>query len=210
MTVIREEIFKAVDVLLKATRSNTDKRILNELNVDFKIIDDGEVWRDIEVYDGDYQISKTGKVRSQKSGEWRPLKRFLNRGGYEAVILSKNDTPRKFLVHVLVARAFVPNPENKPEVNHIDGNKMNNCAWNLEWVTRSENLRHATRTGLMRYKRGTNNGNARLTEDDVHYIREKYIPKHPEFGASALSRKFHVNIKTVLRVIRHESYKDVN
>lgn len=82
-------------------------------------------------------------------------------------------------VHRLVAQAFIPNPENKPEVNHKDGNKQNNSVGNLEWVTRSENAQHAVNTGLNR--RGAGSCHAAFSEDQVHqickYLQEGYRVK---------------------------------
>ena len=109
----------------------------------------------------------------------------------------------------MVATAFIPNPEDKAEVNHKFGNKSDNRAVALEWVTRSENIKHSVRIGLRKPKRGVKNGNARLTEEDVRYIREKFKLKDNEFGAAALARKFNVDRKTIFRVVRNESYKDV-
>lgn len=100
-----------------------------------------EEWRDIKGYEGLYQVSNFGKVRSDKGN----LKaQFKNRQGYFRVQLYKNNKGKHFSVHRLVALAFIPNAENKPQVNHIDENKENNIFTNLEWVTQSENHNHGT------------------------------------------------------------------
>ena len=110
-----------------------------------------EEWRAIEGSDGRYEVSNTGKVRSNNylgHGKTQELKQNKDRGGYQTVYLYF-DGKRKFKqVHRLVAQAFIPNPEGKPQVNHQDGNKSNNDASNLEWSTKKENSQHATRTGL--------------------------------------------------------------
>jgi len=80
----------------------------------------------------------------------RRLKQHVSNSGYARVELFSNGSGRKFSVHRLVATAFVPNPHNKPQVNHIDGNKLNNAASNLEWVTQSENQKHAYAIGLQK------------------------------------------------------------
>ena len=117
-----------------------------------------EIWRDIEGYEGRYKISNTGKVKSiqrQVSNgtglatlPTRILKQGINYKGYPIIYLSKNSKSRTLPIHRLVAKAFIPNPKNKPQVNHIDGNKVNNNASNLEWVTNSENQVHAYEMGL--------------------------------------------------------------
>lgn len=103
-----------------------------------------EEWKDIEGYDGDYQVSNLGRVRSFKRGYCNVLKGTVSNRGYKMVHLRSAIKGPKFLsVHRLVGKHFIPNPENKPEINHKDGNKLNNKIVNLEWVTRTENFRHA-------------------------------------------------------------------
>ncbi len=95
----------------------------------------------------DYEVSDTGRVWSHYgSGRW--LKPCINRGGYLKVVLYENDKLFSKIVHRLVAIAWIPNPHNLPQVNHRDGNKTNNHARNLEWVTSKENVGHAVNTGL--------------------------------------------------------------
>lgn len=109
-----------------------------------------EMWKAIEGTNGRYEISNTGKVRSNNylgHGTTKELKPWAN-GGYKRVNMTIAGKKTNRLVHRLVAEAFIPNPENKPEVNHQDGNKHNNRADNLEWSTRKENLDHADATGL--------------------------------------------------------------
>lgn len=107
-----------------------------------------EEWKDIEGYEGLYQVSNLGRVKRSK-GKYmkseRILMLFINTPGYLQVMLCKNNKCKKFTVHRLVANAFIPNPENKPQVNHIDEDKTNNKVSNLEWVTAKENVNHGTR-----------------------------------------------------------------
>lgn len=93
----------------------------------------------------DYSISDTGEVRKDTNSYM--MKPYIQHG-YAHVTLQINKKPKRFNIHRLVAIAFIPNPDNKPYVNHIDGNKTNNCVDNLEWVTPSENTQHAVKTGL--------------------------------------------------------------
>jgi len=104
-----------------------------------------EIWKSIGGFEGIYQISNCGNVRSVKRS--KNLK-HNNSHGYFTVDLYLNGIRKKIRVHRLVAEAFIPNPDNKPEVNHEDGVKTNNNASNLTWMTHSENGLHAYRTGL--------------------------------------------------------------
>ena len=111
-----------------------------------------EIWKDIEGYDG-YQISTLGRVKSLKGRNERILKVGTNHKGYKYVMLSKNNVPKMFTVHKLVANAFIKNTQNKPQINHIDGNKANNEVGNLEYCTNRENQLHAFKTGLHKTKK---------------------------------------------------------
>lgn len=115
-----------------------------------------------------YSVTDTGKIISHLSWEDRELVPVDNGQGYLRVQLRGIG---KKLVHRLVAEAFLPNPNGKEQVNHLDGNKSNNRVDNLEWATHQENMAHADRTGL-RNVRGSNHGNSKLSEDDIRVIRE--------------------------------------
>ena len=105
-------------------------------------------WRDIEGFEGLYQINAKGEVRSLKGKEPKILKFGSGTGGYLKVDLRKDNKTYTKRVHKLVAETFIPNPEGKTEVNHINGDKTDNRYHNLEWVNRSENINHAVNTGL--------------------------------------------------------------
>lgn len=105
-----------------------------------------EQWRDIPGFEGLYQVSNSGKVKSLRRGA--ELKPGTDKGGYLYVGLCSRGIQKTCKIHRLVALAFLPNDEGKRTVNHIDGNKLNNSVDNLEWATHSENIIHAVKNGL--------------------------------------------------------------
>lgn len=103
-----------------------------------------EIWKDIPEWEGIYQVSNFGRLKSfKKHPDGLLLKQTNKNGDYFSVVLSKNNRIKSTRTHRLVAENFIPNPENKPQVNHIDMNKQNNHVENLEWCTSSENTTHA-------------------------------------------------------------------
>lgn len=167
-----------------------------------------EIWRDVLDYEGFYQVSNMGRLKSLHYGKSTILNPSMASDGYKNVTLTLNGKKKYFRLHVLVARAFIPNPDNKPCVNHIDGDKSNNRADNLQWVTHSENTRHAYNKGLA--KSACEHHYAKFTPQQIQKIRDIYIPYDSEFGASALARKLNVNVKTVQKIVHSISYKTVN
>ena len=110
-----------------------------------------EVFKPIEEFDGNYLVSNLGRVKSLNyiyPGNVGFLKPINHHGGYQVVHLSKKGKVYNRMIHTLVAKAFIPRQKGKPLVNHIDGNKHNNVASNLEWVTYKENKAHAIKLGL--------------------------------------------------------------
>ena len=130
-----------------------------------------EVFEDLKGYEDSYQISDSGRVFTKRRlvGNHiyygRELVPKLTRDGYLKVTLSKNNKCKAYYLHRLVATQFLNNTSNLPQVNHIDGNKLNNNVTNLEWCTKGENQNHAVRTGLM--QRGQDRPSAKLTEAQV-------------------------------------------
>jgi hypothetical protein len=144
-----------------------------------------EIWKDIFGYEGYYQISSFGRLKAlprkiiTKNGVIRCYKErirdiYAKQTGYYGTPLNRDNGKKYILVHRLVAETFIPNPDNKPEINHIDGNKMNNNFANLEWVTSKENHLHAQRIGLKKHWTGINNPNNKLTMNNVSRIRQLY------------------------------------
>ena len=104
-----------------------------------------EVWRDIEGYEGLYQVSDQGRVKSFKWNKERFLKPSMDKDGYLLVTLCAGGKPKTLKVHRLVCEAFHENPDNKPQVNHINEDKTDNRACNLEWCTCKQNVNHGSR-----------------------------------------------------------------
>lgn len=119
-----------------------------------------EIWKDIKGYEGLYQISNFGRVKSleryqQNHSKLQKIEEkiktiHIKNNGYQFVQLYKDNIMKNLHVHRLVAQAFIPNLENKTQINHIDGNKLNNSVNNLEWVTSNENNKHKWDTGLQK------------------------------------------------------------
>ena len=109
-----------------------------------KMNNENEVWRDIEGYEGMYQVSDKGRVRSLKFGKERILKPGRLKNDYLYVNLCKNGEAKKYYIHRLVAQAFLPNPDNLSQINHRDEIKTNNCVENLEWCDSKYNNNYGT------------------------------------------------------------------
>ena len=107
-----------------------------------------EILKDIPRYEGHYQASNYGQIRSIKFGKHKPRLQHNTQNFYKNIRLCKKNIFCTFLVHRLIAQTFIPNPENKPCVNHIDLNRINNYASNLEWITHKENTHHAIKNGV--------------------------------------------------------------
>ena len=109
-------------------------------------------WRAIKGFESLYEVSSCGDVKSIKHDKLLRGTEHNGKQHYLYVSLCKNGKVVKRLIHRLVAEAFIDNPQNKPQVNHIDGNPQNNCVENLEWVTNAENTQHAYDTKLNKLK----------------------------------------------------------
>lgn len=162
----------------------------------------------------------TGEFKNILKPERKLTYRVNNRGYYSVSIRKKTR-----MVHRLIAQAFIPNPGNKPFINHKDGNKLNNHVDNLEWCTAAENNTHARETGLhvqavghkINYKSADTKSkslanlkrHAKISPEQVRYIRDNYIPRHKEFGTRALGRKFNVSSTAITKIIQRVNYPDV-
>lgn len=119
-------------------------------------------------WEDQYSITSTGQIYSHKTNKWLKTEKRLGMG-YPNASLQRNGKAHTKGVHRLVAEAFLPNPDNKPEVNHIDGNRANPVLSNLEWVTEKENRKHSKETLGNNYE-GAANPHAKLTELEMRAI----------------------------------------
>ncbi len=164
-----------------------------------------EIYKDILDYEGRYYVSNLGNIKSSPKEHRRKeieLKKIPLKLGYLTVDLCKNKKTKKFLVHRLVALAFLPNSENKPQVNHINGIKTDNRVENLEWVTRSENQKHAIDIGL-RSTKGEKNSQSKLNEKSVLKIL------HDKRPYKEISKEYNISIYTVSDIKRGYSWTHV-
>lgn len=152
-------------------------------------------------YNG-YMISDTGLVTHRFSTELQKTK--LHKRGYVLAHIVENGEKKWVLVHRLVATLFIPNPDQKPQVNHKDGNKTNNNVDNLEWVTNAENRRHAVEHGLIA------KGDAlakKLNSEDAERIRQEYIPYSKDNNQYSLAKKYGVTQSLIMRIVNGKCWK---
>ncbi len=150
------------------------------------------------------EVSADGDVKSHG----KLVKGEICANGYKRIHVSDEGIDFKYLVHRLVAEAFIANPENLPCVNHKDGNKQNNAADNLEWCSYSDNQKHAYRTGLKSAK-GVLNSQHKLTEVQVKEIRSSYVKRSQGRNSRDLAKKYNVNPKTILDIVNGKLWAGV-
>lgn len=182
---------------------------------------ENEKWLPCPGFEDHYEVSDHGRLRSRAifiphDGSWNKdiggyIKKVkmhnqqVNRYGYLHSKLCKYGKCNHRTIHRLVATAFLENPNKHPQVNHIDGNKMNNHVDNLEWVSRSGNIKHAYDTGLMNsdHLKGSKHHNAKLTEDDVRAIRAS------DKSRKELMEEYGISYSTLKDVLNFKSWKHV-
>lgn len=175
-----------------------------------------EKWNQIKGYEGIYEVSTFGNVRSIDREvlahnckrvlylKGKQLKPAINKDGYKRVGLCKNRKNKSFSIHRLVATTFLNKPEYKSEVNHKDGNKLNNKVDNLEWITHSENVKHAFHNGLAKKMIGSLNHKAKLSEDDVREIRNIAAQKR-NYGRKEIAKRFGVTEKHIQDIVNSKT-----
>lgn len=170
-----------------------------------------ELWKDVRGYEGFYQVSSIGRVKSLERVGYggrifpeRILKQNPDSYGYPFVGLHKNGQSKTRCVHRLVAEAFIPNPLHLKEVNHKDENKWNNHVLNLEWCTTKYNLTYGHRLDCARGERSHLH---KLTSEQIEEIRAVCVKGDPEYGYSALGRKYGVSHTAIEWIVKRKSWK---
>lgn len=165
-----------------------------------------EIWRDIKGYENEYQVNQYGEIRTLKDSSVCKANTILKpqiskRNGYVYQMLWKNGKAKLFRVHRIVASAFVDNPNNYKQVNHIDGNKTNNNAENLEWCSQSQNMKHAYKNKLQvpseKQRKAIINSN-KLKQKKVCQIKDGKIINIFS-GISEASRQTKISISCISR-----------
>ena len=169
-----------------------------------------EIWKDVKDYEGYYRISNCGNVKSIKfTNRYGTFSRnfLLNLNitayGYHAVMLCKNRNNKFIGVHRLVAIAFIPNPENKPCVNHRDFNRTNNNIENLEWVTHRENIVYSISHGRRDHLKLENSTNCKLSLNDVIHIRSL----SGKLTKRKIAKMYNVCDSNIWRIIHNKTWK---
>ncbi len=175
-------------------------------------------WRPVIGYEEYYLVSEDGQIKTRERAcnihhnskmIRRPkfLRVYEHPSGYNVVTLYKNRKRTLCGVHRLVAMAFVENAENKPQVNHKDGDRRNNHYSNLEWVTNYENQQHAIFNGLVRYVKGDEHGCSKTNSNDVKKMRELY--KTGKYSWRELGTMFGLTKSHVGQIIRRLTWRHV-
>lgn len=178
-----------------------------------------EVWKDVSGYDGYYQISNVGSIRSLDRQEAQTnghpmtykgdvMKPCKDGKGYRFVYLSRNGKRKMYKIHRIVALEFIPNPCNYEQVNHKDGNKDNNSFDNLEWCTGLYNMQHSFRNGL--HKSGERVSTSILTKSQVDEIRRTHIKGDNNYGAKPLAKTYGVSDATIRNILNNKKWRVEN
>lgn len=187
-----------------------------------------EIWKDVVGYEGLYQVSNLGRVKSvariiykdctnhptikSDFSKWHRkeviMVQWKNHNGYYTVSLTKDHKKKTRPVHQLVAKAFIPNPLGKEMINHIDCNTLNNNVNNLEWATNSENQLHAIAHGL-KTDIGVNHNLSKLKEEDVRFIREHYKFRDTVYNTRTLGEMFGVSSSVISAIVLGKTYSSV-
>lgn len=196
--------------------------LAKKLNEKIQRHEDGSIerWRDVFGYEGYYRVSDLGRIKSLdrmvkhprgvqmlRKGVMLKVHRKSKKSIYAVVSLNKKSVNHCRTLHRVVAETFIPNPDNKPEINHKNGNKKDNRSGNLEWATRSENTIHAFQNGLITPVRGSKNNLAKLNEEQVLEIRRRLADK--SITSIELAKEMNVSKGLIYMIKRRLVWKHI-
>lgn len=183
-----------------------------------------EIWKDVVDYEGQYEVSNTGKLRYVPKTIMRFRKDTgkshaihikgktsfgsLNKKGYFDVKLWKDGTSKSIVIHRLIAQSYIPNPSKLPQVNHIDGVKTNNRVENLEWCDNAHNVKHAYVLGLAVGLKGEKQNGSKIKESDVLEIR-KFYADNPTAFYRIYAEKLNLSIKSICSIVNRKSWTHI-
>lgn len=167
-----------------------------------------ELWAGVVGYEDWYQVSTYGRLRRTDTGRVR--KTPIGSHGYPQSLLSlgsrQNQISRK--VHRMLAETFIPNPESKPQVNHINSDREDNWVGNLEWVTEEENNIHARDSG--RTSVGESSDWSKISEEDVIFIRTHFIPRDSMYSGIMLAKMFDLKPASISCIVHRKCWKHID
>lgn len=198
-----------LNLFVKGKRTSFDKELLliqyfpelYPLAVVENLFD--EKWLPVVGHEELYSVSNKGRVKAHHpKGEFLLIP-DITKKSYRVISLSKNGKRIRHGVHNIMAKAFLPNPENKPEVNHIDANPENNHLENLEWITKKGNAEHCVKMG--RRPSGSKHAMAKLKEEDVIEIRKKYVKRQ----GVRLAKEYNISIQNIMHIVGRHTWKNL-
>lgn len=160
-----------------------------------------------QYYDTNYYLNENGEVFSNTSGKLKKMATVINNKGYYCVSLYIDGKKITKKVHRMILETFQPNEDDSLQTNHKDGNKLNNNIQNLEWVTGSENMRHAFENNLKQPQKGESNGMSKLTEYEVQNLRTLYKTGH--FTQKFLADIFLMSVSQVSRILNNKKWTHI-
>lgn len=149
---------------------------------------------------GDYEITRNGEIYSLKHNKRKLIKGYIDKYGYRRVLLHILGKRQKYFVHRLVAMKYIENPNNLPQVNHKDGNKLNNNVENLEWVTAKQNIQHAIKNNLRKV-----NNSSKLNINQVKEIKKLFLTK----SMKEIASMYNVSLSCIKHIHAGHTWKDI-
>jgi len=168
-----------------------------------------EIWKPVIGHEQNYEVSNHGRVRRSSTCCASKAGRILGQydgHGYLNVALCSAGKVSKYRTHVLVARAFIPNPDSKEQVNHKDCDKTNNRDSNLEWVTAKENREHATLNGCYSHFKGGTNPMSKLTAEQVLALRASYSKGT---ALETLAQEYNIHYQTAYKIVQRKRWTHI-